>query len=270
MLINSKQFLTVKMKKTKIVMVGAGNVASHLAPALFFAGAGDIVQVYSRKSESAERLARRIPGAEPVDTLAEVDPTADIYLISVADDAIASVVAGLPKTDALYLHTSGSVGMEALASLSPNYGVFYPLQTFSKDVDLDVAKIPLFVEGSTAEVEMRIRDFASSLFSAVYHADSELRKKMHIAAVFACNFTNYLWTIADELLSRDGLPFDVLRPLLDETLRKAFVNSPAASQTGPAARGDRRVIDAHLSNLSGSEREIYSLLSEAIMSRRKK
>ena len=125
--------------------------------------------------------------------------------------------------------------------------------------------VPLFVEGSSAAVEDQIREFASGLFGRVYHADSMTRKKMHISAVFACNFTNHLWSIAEELLRRDNLPFDVLRPLLVETLRKAFVNSPSASQTGPAARGDRRVIDGHLELLDGNEKEIYKLLSESIM-----
>lgn len=249
-------------------MVGAGNVATHLAPALSLSGAGEVVQVYSRSVESAEDLAAKIPGAEAVSELEHVLPDADVYLISVSDDAISSVVAALPKTNALYLHTSGSVGMEVLAPLSDRYGVFYPLQTFSKGVSLDMAKVPLFIEGANDEVESQIRNFAASLFESVYHADSETRKKMHISAVFACNFTNYLWTLASDLLSRDNLPFDVLHPLLEETLRKALVNSPAASQTGPAARGDRRVTDAHLAMLDGKEKEIYRLLTDCIMSRR--
>ncbi|MBD5334080.1 MAG: DUF2520 domain-containing protein [Bacteroides sp.] len=256
------------MAKPKIVIVGAGNVATHLAPALSFSGCGDVVQVYSRSQESASELASKIPGAEAVSDPCRIVTDADIYLISVSDDAIPAVVDALPRTDALYLHTSGSVGMEALSTLSDRYGVFYPLQTFSKGVSLDVAKVPLFIEGANDGVEAEIREFASKLFESIYHADSETRKKMHISAVFACNFTNYLWTLAADLLSRDGLPFDVLRPLLEETLRKALVNSPAASQTGPASRGDRRVTDGHLALLDGKEREIYSLLTDCIMARR--
>lgn len=248
-------------------MVGAGNVASHIAPALSFSGAGEVVQVYSRRLESASALAGMIPGASATDSLADIDADADIYLLSVADDAIAPIVEALPKTNALVLHTSGSVGMEVLAPASERHGVFYPLQTFSKGVKLDVAKVPLFIEGSTVEVEDEIRSFASRLFETVYNADSMTRKKMHISAVFACNFTNYLWTVASELLAKDNLPFDVLRPLLEETLRKAMVNSPAKSQTGPAVRGDRRIVDAHLAMLDGREKEVYGLLSECIMAR---
>lgn len=255
------------MAKPKIVMVGAGNVATHIAPAISFSGIGEVVQIYSRHIESAEALAAKIPGAEAVNKPKEIAAEADIYLISVADDAIASVVEILPKRDALYLHTSGSVGMDALAGLSERYGVFYPLQTFSKEVSLDVKAVPLFVEGSLPEVETEIREFASGLFERIYHADSVTRKKMHISAVFACNFTNYMWTLAEELLKHDNLPFDVLRPLLEETLRKAFVNSPSASQTGPAIRGDRKIVDSHLGLLDGKEKEIYKLLSESIMAR---
>lgn len=253
------------MSKPNIVMIGAGNVASHLAPAISEAGAGNIVQVYSRTMDSARSLAGKLPDAMPTDSLRDIRRDADIYILSVKDDAIPQIVGALPKTSALYLHTSGSVGMEALAPLSDSFGVFYPLQTFSKNVSLDMKSVPLFVEGSTPEVEAQIREFGERVFKSVYHADSEIRKKMHISAVFACNFTNHLWTVAENQLAREGLPFDVLRPLLEETLRKAFVNSPSASQTGPAVRGDRNIVDAHLSMLNGTEKELYRILSESIM-----
>ncbi|MCM1077460.1 MAG: F420-dependent NADP oxidoreductase [Bacteroides sp.] len=246
-------------------MVGAGNVASHLAPALSLSGAGKIVQVYSRHLDSADSLAGKIAGATATDSFEEIINGADVYIISVADDAIGSVADRLPKGDALYLHTSGSVGMDVLSGLSPRHGVFYPLQTFSRGVELDMRSVPLFIEGSTPAVESDIRAFASGLFERVYHADSDTRKKMHISAVFACNFTNYLWSIAEDILSKNNLPFDVMRPLLEETLRKALVNGPEKSQTGPAVRGDRRVIDGHHAMLDGREREIYRLLSDGIM-----
>lgn len=248
-------------------MVGAGNVASHLAPAISLSGSGDIVQVFSRQMERASELAKSIDGCEAVDSFDRITSDADIFLISVADDAIWDVASSLPKVEgALYLHTSGSVGMEVLACASSRYGVFYPLQTFSRGVDLDIASIPLFIEGVTQDVEDDIRAFATPVFRSVYHADSERRKKMHIAAVFACNFTNFLWSIAADLLEREDLPFDVLQPLLEETLRKAFANSPSKSQTGPAARGDRGIVRMHIDMLSGIEKEVYSMLSSSIMS----
>lgn len=250
-------------------MIGAGNVATHLAPVFCASGAGEVVQVYSRTLGHAEALAGKMPGATATDSIADLRRDADIYVISVKDDAIAQLVAEIEANDALWLHTSGSVGMEVLAPLSARHGVFYPLQTFSKDVELDMERVPIFIEGANEAVESEIRAFASRIFSSVYHADSELRKKMHISAVFACNFTNYLWTIAARLLAADKLPFSVLQPLLEETLRKALVNSPASSQTGPAARGDRQIIDAHLNLLEGENRELYSILSEAIIRERK-
>lgn len=253
------------MSKPKIVMIGAGNVASHLAPALSDAGAADFVQVYSRHIESARELAAKLPGASATANLNDIVDDADIYLLSVKDDAIAGIAAALPKGNALVLHTSGSVGMEALSTASDRYGVFYPLQTFSKNVDLDMPAVPLFVEGNTPETEAEIRTLGEKVFRKVYHADSEIRKKMHVSAVFACNFTNHLWTIAEKLLQREGLPFDVLRPLLEETLRKALVNSPSASQTGPAVRGDVNIIASHLAQLSDPEKSLYSTLSDAIM-----
>lgn len=253
------------MSKPKIVMIGAGNVASHLVPALSDAGAADFVQVYSRHIEPALELAAKLPGASATANLNDIVGDADIYLLSVKDDAIAGIAATLPKGNALVLHTSGSVGMEALASASGRYGVFYPLQTFSKNVDLDMSAVPLFVEGNTPGTEAEIRALGEKVFRTVYHADSEIRKKMHVSAVFACNFTNHLWAIAEKLLQREGLPFDVLRPLLEETLRKALVNSPSASQTGPAVRGDINIIASHLSQLSDPEKSLYRTLSDAIM-----
>lgn len=250
----------------RIVVIGAGAVASHLAPAL----QGEIVQIFSRTHQSAQALASRIAGAVPVTDPADVVDDADVYLVSVADDAIGSLVDRLrgKGANALWLHTSGSVDMEVLAPLSGRHGVFYPLQTFSKGVKLELHDIPLFIEGADTATEDDIRQLGASVFNNVYHADSELRRKMHIAAVFACNFTNHLWGIASELLQKADVPFSVLKPLLEETMRKAFeAPSPHAVQTGPAARKDRRIIGEHLSRLDGNEREIYRLISESIISK---
>ena len=250
----------------RIVFIGAGNVASHLAPAIENSGAGTVVQVYSRKLQSALDLADKLQNAQAVDSETAICDDADVYLVSLVDDAIAPLVSRLPKGgNALWLHTSGSVGMEVLAPMSERYGVFYPLQTFSKGVEVDVSKVPLFIEGCTPGVEEEIRKLAAPVFSHIYHADSHTRRMMHISAVFACNFTNHLWTIASELLKKEDLPFEVLHPLLEETLKKAFTVSPEKGQTGPAVRGDRAIINKHLSVLDGQPKEIYSLLSEAII-----
>lgn len=253
----------------RIVAIGAGNVASHLIPALESAGIGEVTQVYSRTMRSARALASRLWSAVPVDNPDEIAKDADIYIVSVADHAAAELLSRLTPNNALWLHTSGSLPLESLAHLSKKTGVFYPLQTFSRQVPLDMSRVPLFIEGSTPGVEAQIRDMGQRVFSKVYHADSTLRRKMHVAAVFACNFTNHLWTIADDLLRREGLDLSVLHPLLDETLRKAVTSpdGPAAGQTGPAVRDDRAVMQAHQSMLPPELADIYSMLSESIHKR---
>ena len=253
----------------RIVSLGAGNVATHLTAALEGAGVGEVVQVYSHTEASARALASRLWEAEPVTDLGRVVPDADIYLVSLADHAAADVLARLRPNNALWLHTSGSLPLDILRPMSRKCGVFYPLQTFSKAVKPDMAKIPLFIEGSTPGVEAEIREMGEKVFSRVVRADSELRRRMHVAAVFACNFTNYLWAVADDLLRAEGLDLSVLHPLLEETLRKAetLPGGPAAGQTGPAVRGDVRVMDAHASSLSPELADIYRRLSGAIYDR---
>lgn len=254
----------------RIVAIGAGNVATHLLPALEGAGVGEVVQVWSRTAESARALASRLWEAEPVTDLKDVIPDADIYIVSLVDDAVPGVLGQLPHNDALWLHTSGSLPIEVLSAMSRRTGVFYPLQTFSRSTPVDMSQVPVFVEGSTPGIEARIMDMARQVTERVYSADSPLRKRMHIAAVFACNFTNHLWAIADDLLRADGLDLpSVLGPLLQETLRKALASpaGPAAGQTGPAVRGDEQVMSAHKAALTPELAEVYDLLSRSIQKR---
>ncbi|MCM1520338.1 MAG: F420-dependent NADP oxidoreductase [Lachnoclostridium sp.] len=254
-----------KNSKPRLVMIGAGNVASSLAPAIHQADAADVVQVYSRNLANAQALADAIPGAAATADLDEILPDADVYLLSLSDDALKDTVAALKPNNALWLHTSGSTGMEILSRLSDSYGVFYPLQTFSKSRRVNLDTVSLFTEGSTLEVEDRIREMAVKVFKNVYHADSLTRRRMHIAAVFACNFSNYMWMIAHDLLQKHHIPFDVLAPLLRETLDKALQMNPRDGQTGPARRGDTVLIEAHAEMLPDNLREIYILLSESII-----
>lgn len=247
-----------------VVFIGSGNVATHLAREIEKCHAGHISQVYSRNLDNARLLADKLESAEAINELSQIQSDADIYVISVKDDGIAELIEKLPSNNALWLHTSGSVPMEALSKLSSRYGVFYPMQTFSKNACLDMSEVPLFVEGVTNDIETEISDFASKIFQHVYHADSELRRKMHIAAVFSCNFTNYMWVIADELLQKEGLSFDIMRPLIKETLHKALTNSPEKGQTGPAIRGDKHIMEKHQALLPEPEREIYRLISTHI------
>lgn len=266
-----RSLVTRKPSRTlpRIVSIGAGNVATHLTAALEGAGVGEVVQVYSRTEASARTLASRLWDAEAVTDTALIIPDADIYLVSLADHAVTEVLARLSPNNALWLHTSGSLPLDVLRPMSRKCGVFYPLQTFSKGVKPDIDRIPLFIEGSTPGVEAEIREMGEKVFKRVVHADSDLRRRMHVAAVFACNFTNYLWGVADDLLRADGLDLSVLHPLLDETLRKAetLEGGPAAGQTGPAVRGDMKVMAAHEASLPPELASIYRQLSEAIYNR---
>lgn len=255
----------------RVVFIGAGNVATHLAPAFEAAGVGEVIQVYSRTLRSASALASKLWEAEATDSMDDIRQDADIYVVSLADHAAAGVISSLKPNRALWLHTSGSLPIDVLDPLSRKTGVFYPLQTFSKRAQLDISEVPLFIEGSTPGVEAQIREIGEKIFANVRHADSDLRRKMHVAAVFACNFTNHLWTIADDLLRQEGLTLEVLHPLMKETMRKAIASeSPADGQTGPAVRGDRAVMDKHMSMLDSDMGQIYSLLSESIEKRHKK
>lgn len=254
----------------RIAIVGAGNVATHLAQAL--ARHYEIVQIVSRHIDNARRLATTInPNCHYTDKLSELE-AADAYLISVNDDAIAKVLQEAPSAcrEALWMHTSGSVGISVFDGFGSRYGVFYPLQTFSKDVALDIKEVPIFTEGATAEIEAEMNVIASAISDHVYHADSEIRRTIHISAVYACNFVNHLFSIADRTLSRHDIPFDVLLPLIKETVRKVTKVSPAEAQTGPAARGDKGIIDKHLAVIdNATDRAIYKLLSESIMQNNK-
>lgn len=254
----------------KIVFIGAGNVATHLAPAFERAGIGYVSQVWSRSLESARSLAGRLVSAEATDSTRLIIPDADLYVVSLVDQAVPQLIDALPHNGALWVHTSGSLPMEILAPLTRRYGVFYPLQTFSREVDVDMSRVPLFIEGADETVTDTLRAMAEKLSDTVHYADSELRARMHIAAVWACNFTNYMFTVADDLLRRDGLDLSVLYPLLEETLRKALQGDPASGQTGPAVRGDSSIVARHAATLPPALAELYLSLSRAIRDRHSK
>lgn len=248
----------------RIAIIGAGNVARHIAPVL-----NGVVQVYSRNADNARLLAKRVGGrCRAVSDLSRLTK-ADIYVVMVKDDAIRSVLEQVePRLHkALWMHTSGSVGIDVFPDGFERCGVLYPLQTFSKTAELDASKIPFFIEGNRPEVTDEIRRLAMEISPMVNVADSALRGRLHIAAVFACNFSNYMYTLSEEALAPLGLDLKVMRPLLEETLRKAADGGAARSQTGPAARGDTDIIVRHEEALCGEALAVYRLLSENIMKR---
>lgn len=260
-------YRTMESRRLRVAVIGSGNVATHLALAL--KNKCDIVQIYSRNVANASALADRVSESCTATGSPCELAKADVYIVSIKDDAIKPFLDSMPdsKKDALWLHTSGSVPRSVFDSSFKNSGVLYPLQTFSKDVELRIDEVSFFIEGSDEPSTQKIRSFAHLLSDSVYEADSGLRKKLHIAAVFACNFTNYMYSIADSLLEKNDIPFSVLIPLIKETTRKITVAPPDKSQTGPAYRGDTGIIASHLSMLSGTDKEIYELLSNAILKR---
>ncbi|WP_316763834.1 Rossmann-like and DUF2520 domain-containing protein [Pedobacter aquatilis] len=247
-----------------IVLLGSGNVATHLARALKAVGE-NIVQVFSPNLEHAKQLAAKL-NTQAINNLAEINNQADLYIISVKDDAIAEVVDSLSNVDGLVVHTSGTTDIKVISSVLNKAGVFYPLQTFSKAKELNFNNIPLCIESTDAEQVEILKVLAHKLSNKVYELDGEKRKVLHLAAVFACNFTNHLYSMANELLVKNDLDFDIIRPLIAETANKVLIDLPANVQTGPAVRNDESTMNKHLSMLADLPelQEIYETLSNSI------
>lgn len=247
-----------------IVFIGAGNVATHLAFALEQAGK-QIVQVYSRTEQSARQLADDLYTEFTTD-LNEISKSSDLYIISLTDDATQEISEKLKLADKPVVHTSGSLPMDLLRGISDNYGVLYPLQTFSKNRKVNFREIPVCVEASSPLMFQNLHLLASEISDHVTEVDSERRKILHLAAVFACNFPNYMYCIAGKMVEEGGFDFNILRPLIEETANKVLKETPADAQTGPAIRGDQAVMDMHIDGLKDKPalQEIYRLISREI------
>lgn len=252
----------------RIVFIGAGNVATHMAKRLFEKGCA-ISQVFSNHIENAKKLAKTLGDTDFTDNLETLDNSADIYIFSVKDSAIKSLLEQYWQKfnkEALFVHTAGSVPMNVFEPYTTTYGVVYPLQTFSKTRFVDFEKIPVFIEANSSESGQRIREIAYLLSDKIYETNSEQRNKIHLSAVFACNFTNHFYEIAGKLTEEIGVPFEVLKPLITETAAKIEVLSPYDAQTGPAARNDELTLNNHLEMLKNNPdwQELYRIISEDI------
>jgi len=248
-----------------IVLLGSGKVATQIGKALHNAGI-PVAQVYSPTLEHAQTLAMQVH-AKAISELAELTKNADVYIISVKDDAILGLVDQLDLGDKIVLHTSGSTAMDVLKSASTNYGVLYPLQTFSFDKTVDFSQVPIAVEASSPEIAKQLEALAHKLSPKIIQMTSEQRLVLHIAAVFACNFSNHLYAIAEQLLESKGISFDYLLPLIAETAAKVQQALPSEVQTGPAIRKDEKILQKHLDFLKEHPQlqEIYRLLSQSIV-----
>ena len=252
------------MKSIKsISFIGAGNVATHLAKALFEEGYF-IDQIYSRDIDNALTLAGEVESIA-VDSIQNINSTADLYILSVNDDGISSVLKHITDKNIFIAHTSGSIPIDVFKENGfSNYGIFYPLQTFSKAKHVNLLEVPFCIEAS--ENENELVQLANKLSNSVNLVTSEQRKKLHLAAVFACNFTNYMYHIAEDICTKNDVNFNILKPLIKETAQKIATNHPMDVQTGPAMRGDQEIINHHLDQLKDTlnYQEIYQLITQNI------
>jgi predicted short-subunit dehydrogenase-like oxidoreductase (DUF2520 family) len=251
-----------------ISFIGSGNLAWHLAPALDNAGYS-VREVYSRNIKHAEALVNRLYQADAKSSFDFSSSASRIFIIAVSDDAIDEIAQELilPE-DAILVHTSGSQPLGVLGYASTqNIGVFYPLQTFSKAKKVDFSEIPIFIESENVETGKVLLNMAQAISKQVKQISSEDRKALHIAAVFASNFTNHMLTLSKEILEANKLSFDMVKPLIVETINKSLSIGPENSQTGPAKRGDMEILDRHMEFLQKDETlaEIYRIISQHII-----
>ena len=235
----------------EITIIGAGNVGSHMALALHKAGI-KIPQIYSRELANAQSVAQQTEST-PIDDFSSLNTKSSIYLLAIKDDAIPGIARELsellPET-AILAHTSGATPSTVFASAVKNYGVFYPLQTFSKHKPVDFKRIPMCIDGNTAATKVQLRDLAELISPLVYDVDDEQRANLHLAAVFINNFTNAMLQASFEVTQKANLPREILAPLLQATIQKGAANEPKSVQTGPATRRDGQTIERHLEQLA--------------------
>lgn len=249
----------------KVVIVGSGNVATHLSLAMASLEGIEICQVYSPTEAHAEILAERL-NCDFVTDPAQIRKDADVYLFALKDQALETVIRAVPANNGLWLHTSGSMPMQVFAGYTERYGVLYPLQTFSKSREISFQGIPLFIECHREEDKNCLEELARRLSGKVCELSSEKRRSLHLAAVFACNFTNHIYALAEEILAKEGLSRDYLFPLIDETAAKVHELPAQEAQTGPAIRYDENIINKHLGMLADDPdvQTLYRLLSQSI------
>ena len=256
------------MSTLQVSLIGSGNVAWHLAPELDNIGYF-VREVYSRNTKNARKLIGRLYQAELKKDLDFSESTSQIFIVAVSDDAIDEIAREIVVPEASVLvHTSGSKSMEVLGYAStPNIGVFYPLQTFSKDKKVHFQDIPICIEAENRYTRKTLKNMADQISESVYQINSDSRQALHIAAVFACNFTNHLFTIAKDMLDNNHLDFEMLKPLIVETINKSLALGPQQAQTGPARRGDLEVLDKHLKALEShkSYADIYKSITQSIL-----
>ncbi len=241
----------------KVVILGSGNVATHLTKAFVTSKKVEVSQVYTRSN-----ISNKIEKIDYTNDLNNLK-NADVYIISISDDAIANFSKQLNLKNKLVVHTSGSVAMQDL-ECNARKGIFYPLQTIHKKSKLKFKNVPICLETESEKDYILLEKLAKSISKKVFKIDSEQRKHLHLAAVFVNNFTNHLYKIGNDICNEKNVPFEILKPLIKETANKIKYITPEEAQTGPAKRKDHKTIQKHLSLLQNKQQEIYNLLSNSI------
>jgi len=249
----------------RICIIGAGNLATQLSLALSLKG-HQIVQVWSQTAQHASDLAKKL-NCPSTNDIEKITDDAQIYLIAIKDEAIVPFLNRHQWGDKLVVHTAGSIPMSTLEATCTNFGVFYSFQTFSVNKKVDFDQIPICIEANTSQNLEILNKLACSLSDNIHFYNSDQRKQIHLAAVFANNFVNHFYTIGQEILAEKGISFEILKPLILETAQKIISQDPQASQTGPAIRNDRIVLDRQLEMLNNHPdlKHIYSLISDRII-----
>ena len=243
----------------KVVILGGGNLAFHLTNQFLESSKVNLVQVYNRSIDKIDYLKEKTTITNKISELKD----ADVYIICVSDNVISELSEKLNFTDKLVVHTSGALDMSFLKSKSQK-GVFYPLQSFSKEKEVDFLSIPICIEATNKKDEELLFELGKTISTNCYSISSEQRKYLHVSAVFVNNFTNHLYTIGNEICESQNIPFEILTPLIKETASKIDYLAPLNAQTGPAKRGDSETISTHLSLINDNQQKIYKLLTQSI------
>lgn len=252
-----------KKKIHKITFIGSGNIAWHLALGLKTKGF-ELVEVFSVHSDKREKFAINF-GCTAVEKIEKINKTSELYIIAIPDKEIEKLILTFPEVEGIVVHTSGITSIQVLNKFK-NFGVFYPLQTFTKDVQVRFNNVPFCIEASDKQVEETLLNLGSQLSEKVQLINSEQRKNLHLSAVLVSNFANLLYIHSHDFLEKKGLDFHLLLPLIEETSRKILLLSPRTAQTGPARRNDQTTLEEHTRMLSDFPeiQELYVVLSEQI------
>lgn len=255
---------------TFVTFIGSGNLAWHLAPAFDNTDYG-VREVYSKNPKHAAELVSKLYEAEVVESLDFTESKSGIFILAISDDAIESIIHKIKlPDDAILVHTSGSQPLNVLGESGfENIGVFYPLQTFSKKKKIDFRDVPIFIESENKNTERVVLAMAKSISNKVKKITSKERIALHVAAVFASNFTNHMLTLSKQIMKESRLDYEWLKPLITETINKSLNIGPEQAQTGPARRGDLEILDRQVEFLKNDEpiAEIYKLISQHILDR---